>query len=77
MTFKDDPELARSAGAKGGNKTATKYGRDYYRQIGEKGGQKIANERGADFFSEIGKKGGAARAAKAKARRESSENTSD
>ena len=50
------------AGRKGGEKTASTHGREFYEQIGRKGGEKVSAERGPEFYSEIGSKGGSERA---------------
>jgi len=50
------------AGRKGGRKTASTHGREFYEEIGRKGGEKVSAERGPEFYSEIGSKGGAERA---------------
>ena len=49
------------AGRKGGEKTASTHGREFYEEIGRKGGEKVAEERGSKFFSEIGRRGGVRR----------------
>ena len=46
------------AGRKGGQKTASTHGREFYEEIGRKGGEKVSLERGPEFYSEIGSKGG-------------------
>jgi uncharacterized protein len=46
------------AGRKGGEKTASTHGREFYEEIGRKGGEKVSMERGPEFYSEIGSKGG-------------------
>ena len=46
------------AGRKGGEKTASTHGREFYEKIGRKGGEKVSMERGPEFYSEIGSKGG-------------------
>jgi uncharacterized protein len=46
------------AGRKGGQKTASTHGREFYEKIGRRGGEKVSSERGSEFFSEIGRKGG-------------------
>jgi uncharacterized protein len=46
------------AGRKGGEKTASTHGREFYEEIGRKGGEKVSKERGPEFYSEIGSKGG-------------------
>jgi hypothetical protein len=50
------------AGRKGGEKTASTHGREFYEEIGRKGGEKVSMERGPEFYSEIGSKGGSERA---------------
>jgi general stress protein YciG len=50
------------AGRKGGQKTASTHGREFYEKIGRKGGDKVSAERGPEFYSEIGSKGGSKRA---------------
>jgi len=50
------------AGRKGGEKTASTHGREFYEKIGRKGGEKVSMERGPEFYSEIGSKGGSERA---------------
>jgi general stress protein YciG len=49
------------AGRKGGEKTASNHGREFYEEIGRKGGEKVSQERGPEFYSEIGRKGGASK----------------
>jgi uncharacterized protein len=46
------------AGRKGGQKTASTHGREFYEEIGRKGGEKVSTNRGPEFYSEIGHKGG-------------------
>ena len=50
------------AGRKGGRRTASTHGREFYEKIGRKGGEKVSAERGPEFYSEIGSKGGSERA---------------
>lgn len=50
------------AGRKGGLKTASTHGREFYEEIGRKGGEKVSAERGPEFYSVIGSKGGSERA---------------
>jgi general stress protein YciG len=50
------------AGRKGGEKTASTHGREFYEKIGRKGGEKVSMERGPEFYCEIGSKGGSERA---------------
>jgi len=66
--FAADPELARSAGQKGGSATSVKYGPDFYRDIGKKGGDIVA-QRGPEFFAEVGRKGGMKRSENAARKR--------
>lgn len=56
--FAKDPELAREAGRKGGERVRELYGEEFYREIGTKGGNQVLRERGSEFFQEIGRKGG-------------------
>jgi uncharacterized protein len=50
------------AGRKGGEKTASTHGHEFYEEIGKKGGQKggeVTSEKyGTPFYEEIGHKGG-------------------
>ena len=46
------------AGHKGGEKTASTHGREFYREIGRKGGEEVKGEKGPEFYSQIGHKGG-------------------
>jgi general stress protein YciG len=52
------------AGHKGGEKTASTHGSEFYHEIGEKGGHKggeaTAKTHGPEFYKEIGHKGGEA-----------------
>lgn len=50
------------AGRKGGKKTASTHGKEFYEEIGRKGGKKVSAERGPEFYSKIGSKGGSKRA---------------
>jgi len=50
------------AGRKGGEKTASTHGRQFYEKIGRKVGEKVSMERGPEFYSGIGSKGGSERA---------------
>src|SRR5260221_33322 len=51
----------RQAGRKGGKKTATKHGADFYREIGRRGGQARKKQLGAGGYADLGRKGGEAR----------------
>ena len=50
------------AGRKGGEKTASTHGHEFYEKIGKKGGQKggevTSEKHGTPFYEEIGHKGG-------------------
>ncbi len=50
------------AGRKGGNKTASTHGVEFFTEIGRKGGDTVLRNRGKEFYSEIGSKGGSERA---------------
>lgn len=60
--FAANPNLARSAGKRGGERVKEKYGSSFYTEIGRKGGEAVRKAHGAEFYSEIGKKGREARA---------------
>ena len=64
------------AGRKGGEKTASTHGREFYEEIGRKGGEKVSMERGPEFYSEIGSKGGSERAKQHEGSLEARGNTS-
>lgn len=49
------------AGRKGGKKTATKHGPEFYREIGRRGGQARKKQLGAGGYADLGRKGGEAR----------------
>ena len=51
----------RQAGRKGGTKTATKHGPEFYREIGRRGGQARKKQLGAGGYADLGRKGGEAR----------------
>ncbi len=54
---KQAPIDVRQAGRLGGITTATKYGREYYREIGKKGGHTTATQY-KEMLSQFGKLGG-------------------
>jgi general stress protein YciG len=64
------------AGRKGGQKTASTHGREFYEKIGRKGGEKVFAKRGTEFYSEIGSKGGSERAKQHKGTTEAAGKTS-
>lgn len=72
--FASDPDLARSAGKKGGDTVKKKYGSQYYKEIGKKGGATLAQERGSEFYAEIGRRGGITKAANIAAKKASEDN---
>jgi general stress protein YciG len=46
------------AGKRGGEKTASTHGHEFYENIGKKGGQTTSEKYGTPFYEEIGHKGG-------------------
>ena len=48
----------RQAGRKGGKRTATKHGPEFYREIGRRGGQARKKQLGAGGYADLGRKGG-------------------
>lgn len=48
----------QEAGKKGGQKTRTTHGHEFYQEIGRKGGETTSREHGPEFYQEIGTKGG-------------------
>ena len=59
MAREEEKMTVEEAGRKGGERTATKYGHDFYEQIGRKGGRSVAAKYGHEHFEEIGRRGGA------------------
>lgn len=53
----------REAGRRGGQRTATTHGREFYQNIGRKGGEAVSKDR--EHMAQIGRKGGEARGKKA------------
>lgn len=53
----------KKAGRKGGQATAAKHDREFYRMIGRKGGKTTAERHDQEFYKNIGRKGGEATAA--------------
>ena len=51
----------RQAGRKGGKKTATRHGPEFYREIGRRGGEARKKQLGAGGYADLGRKGGEAR----------------
>ena len=51
----------RQAGRKGGKKTTTKHGPEFYREIGRRGGEARKKQLGAGGYADLGRKGGEAR----------------
>ena len=64
------------AGRRGGEKTASTHGKEFYEEIGRKGGEKVSHERGPEFYSAIGSKGGFERAKQHEGSREALGKTS-
>ena len=62
MSEKKGKMTVAEAGRKGGEKTASTHGKEFYEEIGRKGGVKVSQERGSEFYSVIGSKGGFERA---------------
>lgn len=62
--FAIHPELAKTAGRKGGMKLKEIYGFGHFSAIGRKGGETIKYQRGSRYFASIGRLGGISRAAK-------------
>lgn len=52
----------REAGRRGGQRTATTHGREFYQHIGRKGGEAVSKDR--EHMAHIGRKGGEARGKK-------------
>lgn len=48
----------REAGRRGGSKTSSTHGREFYQEIGRRGGETTSREHGPEFYQEIGRKGG-------------------
>jgi len=46
------------AGKKGGQRTSSTHGREFYQEIGSKGGRTTSSSYGRPFYQEIGHKGG-------------------
>ena len=62
LTVDDKADLTvRQAGRKGGKRTATKHGPEFYREIGRRGGQARKKQLGAGGYADLGRKGGEAR----------------
>ena len=55
-----DEARVRAIAHKGGEATAAKHGREFYREIGKKGGNSTKQKYGIGFYSKIGVKGGEA-----------------
>lgn len=55
---KDDPDYYKRLGAKGGNTTKRRKGREHFQRIGSIGGSRTAVEQGPGFYQKIGSKGG-------------------
>jgi len=54
--------FARRAGKRGGAVTASRYGRDHWREMGEVGGATVLEKYGREHYVRIGQLGGRAKA---------------
>jgi general stress protein YciG len=51
--FAANPELAREAGRRGGERVREKYGKEYYKMMGRTGGTATLEKRGKEYFATI------------------------